>query len=452
MPDHFLGTPATAPGPQGPDMLKDFKLIRRDPLEFLFKSWRTHGDIVQFPIPRPPTYLVNSSPGVRHVLVNNAKNYDKSTIQYRALSLVTGSGLLTANTDLWRERRPIIQPAFHQKALDNLIPVTRRAADRLLADVERSTLGTVTDIDQFMLNAALEVVGEFLFGSDLSDDANRITGATLEALEIVIKRARVPLSPPRSIPTPGNRVLKRSLRTLDSAVSSIVRSRNGIDTGLSPETFSNLVDLLLFAREDTKIDLDGIRDEIVTFIIAGHETVASALSWSLALLAAHPEAQDRVATEARAASGETLDSKLSQMPYTQAVFNETLRLYPPAWLITRKALGSDLIDGHDIPAGALIITSPALLHRHPDIWIDPDSFRPERFLGAYPRESFIPFGAGLRQCIGKDFSYVEGVIMLASLCERLEFSFPEGEGLPASDPLVTIRPVGGVKLRTIRRS
>jgi cytochrome P450 len=353
---------------------------------------------------------------------------------------------------LWRERRPIIQPAFHQKALDNLIPVTRRAADRLLADVERSTLGTVTDIDQFMLNAALEVVGEFLFGSDLSDDANRITGATLEALEIVIKRARVPLSPPRSIPTPGNRVLKRSLRTLDSAVSSIVRSRNGIDTGVSPETFSNLVDLLLFAREDTKIDLDGIRDEIVTFIIAGHETVASALSWSLALLAAHPEAQDRVATEARAASGETLDSKLSQMPYTQAVFNETLRLYPPAWLITRKALGSDLIDGHDIPAGALIITSPALLHRHPDIWIDPDSFRPERFLGAYPRESFIPFGAGLRQCIGKDFSYVEGVIMLASLCERLEFSFPEGEGLPASDPLVTIRPVGGVKLRTIRRS
>jgi len=117
MPDHFLGTPATAPGPQGPDMLKDFKLIRRDPLEFLFKSWRTHGDIVQFPIPRPPTYLVNSSPGVRHVLVNNAKNYDKSTIQYRALSLVTGSGLLTANTDLWRERRPIIQPAFHQKGL-----------------------------------------------------------------------------------------------------------------------------------------------------------------------------------------------------------------------------------------------------------------------------------------------------------------------------------------------
>jgi cytochrome P450 len=451
MPEHFLGTPATAPGPLGPDMLKDFALIRRNPLEFLFKSWRTYGDVIQFPIPKPPTYLVNSPTGVRQVLVNNARNYDKSTIQYRALSLVTGGGLLTANTDLWRERRPIIQPAFHQKVLDNLIPVTQRAAKRMLSDIESEVAGSVTDIDQFMLNVALEVVGEFLFGSDLSEDANAITAATLEALEIVIKRARVPLSPPKAIPTPGNRVLKRSLRTLDAAVSSIVKSRERADTKADQQEVSNLVDLLLAARRDGDIDLNGIRDEIVTFIIAGHETVASALSWSIALLAAHPEKQNRVAEEARASSGQSIDSKIAQMPYTQAVFNETLRLYPPAWLITRKAIDADRIDGHDIPAGALVITSPALLHRHPDIWSKPDAFNPERFLDSYPRESFIPFGAGLRQCIGKDFSYVEGVMILASLCERLEFAFPEGESFPASDPLVTIRPVGGVKVRATRR-
>jgi cytochrome P450 len=452
MPEHFLGTPATAPGPQGPDMLRDFALIRRNPLEFLFKTWRSYGDVVQFPIPKPPTYLVNSPAGVRQVLVNNAKNYDKSTIQYRALSLVTGSGLLTANTDLWRERRPIIQPAFHQKVLDNLIPVTNRVADRMLHDIERELAGSVTDVDQFMLNASLEVVGEFLFGSDLSDDANSITAATLEALEIVIKRARVPLSPPRAIPTPGNRILKRSLRTLDDAVASIVKSREGIDSKVNPDEVVHLVDLLLAARSGGQIDRDGIRDEIVTFIIAGHETVASALSWSIALLAAHPEKQARVAQEARAASTLDLNLKIAQLPYTQAVFNETLRLYPPAWLITRKARDADRIDGHDIPAGALVITSPALLHRHPDIWGNPNAFDPERFLDAYPRESFIPFGAGLRQCIGKDFAYVEGIIMLASLCERLEFAFPAGQGLPASDPLVTIRPVGGVKVRTTRRA
>ena len=452
MPAHFLGTPVTAPGPLGPDMLKNFGLIRCNPLEFLFASWRKFGDVVQFPIPRPPTYLVNSPTGVRQVLVNNAKNYSKATIQYQALSLVTGSGLLTANTDLWRKRRPIIQPAFHQKAMDNLIPVSQQAADRMAVELDGKGAGVVTDVDQFMLNAALEVVGEFLFGSDLTADAHLITEATLQALEVVIMRARVPLSPPRKIPTPGNRILKRSLNTLDSAVASIVKSRTIAQPLGVPASSLNLVDLLLAASTNEQIDLEGIRDEVVTFIIAGHETVASALSWSIALLATHPQAQERVAAEGRAARGETLDSKLAQLPYTQAVFSETLRLYPPAWLITRKALGPDCIDGHDIPTGALVITSPALLHRHPGIWSDPDSFNPERFLVHFPRESFIPFGAGLRQCIGKDFAYVEGVLMLSSLCERLKFEYPAGEILPESDPLVTIRPVGGVKLRTSRRA
>ncbi|MBT5501029.1 MAG: cytochrome P450 [Actinobacteria bacterium] len=451
MPAHFLGTPATAPGPLGPDMLQSFNLIRCDPLEFLFANWRKYGDVVQFPLPRPPTYLVNSPTGVRQGLVGNAKNYSKATIQYRALSLVTGSGLLTANTDLWRERRPIIQPAFHQEAMDNLIPVSQQAADRMAAELDSNGAGVVTDVDQFMLSAALEVVGEFLFGSDLSADAQLITEATLQALEVVIKRARVPLSPPRKIPTPGNRVLKRSLDTLDSAVASIVESRTGAQSLGVTASGVNLVDLLLAASANEQIDLEGIRDEVVTFIIAGHETVASALSWSVALLATHPQVQERVAAEVRAARGETLDSKLAQLPYTQAVFSETLRLYPPAWLITRKALGPDCIDGHDIPAGALVITSPALLHRHPEIWSDPDSFNPERFLVPFPRESFIPFGAGLRQCIGKDFAYVEGLIMLASLCERLKFEYPTGGILPASDPLVTIRPVGGVKVLASRR-
>ncbi|MEZ7933163.1 MAG: cytochrome P450, partial [Candidatus Nanopelagicales bacterium] len=341
MPAHFLGTPATAPGPLGPDMLKSFNLIRCDPLEFLFANWRKFGDVVQFPLPRPPTYLVNSPTGVRQVLVNNAKNYSKATIQYRALSLVTGSGLLTANTDLWRERRPIIQPAFHQEAMDNLIAVSRQAADRMAAELDSNGAGVVTDVDQFMLNAALEVVGEFLFGSDLSADAHLITEATLQALEVVIKRARVPLSPPRKIPTPGNRVLKRSLDTLDSAVASIVESRTVAQPLGVTAPGVNLVDLLLAASANEQIDLEGIRDEVVTFIIAGHETVASALSWSVALLATHPQVQERVAAEVRAARGETLDSKLVQLPFTQAVFSETLRLYPPAWLITRKALGPD---------------------------------------------------------------------------------------------------------------
>jgi cytochrome P450 len=143
---------------------------------------------------------------------------------------------------------------------------------------------------------------------------------------------------------------------------------------------------------------------------------------------------------------------LERLPYARAVLDETLRLYPPAWLITRKALDADVLGGHDIPAGALIILSPWLLHRHPQVWADPQVFRPERFIdGEVDRNAFIPFGAGPRLCIGRDFSYVEGVAMLASLAHRYRFAYPEGTGVPLADPLVTIRPVGGLPLVVTRR-
>lgn len=446
----FLGTPATAPGPQGPDMLRAFSLIRKNPLGFLDKTWRTYGDVSQFPIPRPPTYLINSPTAVRRVLVNNAKSYDKETIQYRALSLMTGDGLLTADTKTWRIRRPMIQPEFHQVNLNALIPTTMLVTDQLREQWVKAPRGGVIDVDQYMLNAALQVVGTFLFGSDLSDNAQSITRATLEGLDVVIARARVPISPPARIPTPGNRKLARSLRVLDSSVAAILSDRSG--------SGDSLIDVLRAARDPSGRPLtrQQIRNEIVTFIVAGHETVASALSWCWAYLADNPHVQEQVAREADAlrihqakpdgSEGPDVSATLAQMPYTTAVFNEVLRLYPPAWLITRKALEPDELDGHHIPAGALTIVSPSLLHRHPEIWEHPEEFRPERFLEKFPRESFIPFGAGLRQCIGKDFAYVEGVLILAELTRAFFFSFPTGRSFPAADPLVTIRPRGGVEL------
>ena len=222
-PQSFIGTPATAPGPLGPDMLKNFTLIRNNPLEFLNQCWRRYGDIVQFPIPKPPTYLVNSPAGVRHVLVNNGRNYGKSTIQYKALSLVTGEGLLTADTPQWQRTRPIIQPAFHQALLNGLGPITMSVADHLVVDWQDMSAGSVIDVDQFMLTAALDVVGQFLFGAQLSTNAHVITEATLEALEVVIARARVPITPPGWVPTPANRKLNKSVRTLDKAVQQVIK-------------------------------------------------------------------------------------------------------------------------------------------------------------------------------------------------------------------------------------
>ena len=447
----FLGTPATAPGPLGPDMLRAMTAIRRDPLGYLDGAWHRYGDVVQFPIPRPPSYLVNDPEGVRRVLVSNGRNYGKATIQYRALSLVTGDGLLVADTDAWRRQRPMVQPAFHHETLEGIVGHVSRALDRVFHDWAALPDTAVVDMDAAMMHVALEVVGHALFGMDLSADAERLTSSTLDALEVVVARARVPITPPAWLPTPANRRLAASVGQLDEAVRSIVDARRG-RTPIEPD----MLDLLMSATDASgdRLSPVEIRDQAVTFIVAGHETAASALAWAWGLLAAHPEAQRLVQEESDSVLGgrAATFADYARLPVARAVLDETLRLYPPAWLITRKAHEADTVGGRELPAGALVILSPWLLHRHPMVWPEPDRFRPSRFLdGEADRINFIPFGAGLRQCIGRDFAYVEATLVLAAIAGRYCVAFPDGMTLPASDPLVTIRPRGGMPLRVSRR-
>lgn len=448
----FLGTPATAPGPMGPDMLRAISAIRANPVEYLTTVWRRYGDVVQFPIPRPPSYLINDPDAVRRVLVTNGRNYGKSTIQYRSLSLVTGDGLLVADTPVWRRQRPLVQPAFHHETLVGLGPIINESLQRVCAEWDAVPPGEAVDVDASMMTAALEIVGRALFGTDLSADAQRLARATLAALDVVVARARVPITPPSWVPTPGNRRLRASVRELDAAVDRMLVERRARSQGQP----SDMLDLLLSARDATGQGLDAteVRDEIVTFIVAGHETVASALSWSWALLAAHPDVQ----ADLQAESDEVLAGRpvsfedYGRLPFARAVMDEALRLYPPAWLITRRAEQGDLLAGRDVPSGSLVILSPWLLHRHPGAWRDPLRFDPTRFLdGSADRTSFIPFGAGLRQCIGRDFAYVEGVLMLAALAGRYHVRPWRGRGVPAADPSVTVRPVGGLPLQVSRR-
>lgn len=451
-PTHFLGTPVTAPGPLGPQMLTAIGAIRRNPLLYLDSVWREYGDVVQFPIPRPPTYLVNDPAAVRKVLVGNSRNYGKSTIQYKALSLVTGEGLLTADTAAWRRQRPLVQPAFHHETLDAVVEHVTSTTRRLTEQWSALPDGSVIDADEYMMHAALEVVGHALFGTDLSGNATVLTTATLDALDVVIARARVPLDPPSWLPTPGNRKLSRSVRQLDAAVQQMLSERSSrVGVG---DKGPDMIDLLRESRDENGAALseEEIRNEIVTFIVAGHETVASALSWAWSLLARHPEIQDRVALEADRVlgSGPATLENYRELTFTKAVFDETLRLYPPAWLITRQSLGPDNLAGHEIPQGSLIIMSPWLLHRHLDVWPDAHEFDPDRFLRSYDREAFIPFGAGLRLCIGRDFSYVEGVLMLAEIARAFRFTALD-PAMPEGAPLVTIRPQGGSPVRITRR-
>ncbi len=442
----YVTTPCTAPGPVGQSMLGSFGAIRKNPLAYLDSIWRTYGDVVQFPVPKPPSYLVNDPEGVRSVLVTNSRSYGKSTIQYSALSLVTGEGLLSADTSEWKRQRPMVQPAFHRETLTSIVAHVATAAERIIDDWNALPEGAVVDIDAVIMNAALEVVGHALFGSDLSTDADALTTATLDALDVVIARARVPITPPAWVPTPGNRKLSSSVAALDRAVHSMLDSR-GVR-----EVPADMLDLLITARDDEGHALTEaeIRDQVVTFIVAGHETVASALTWTFALLAENPEVMRTLQAEVDAVLGGKAAQFVNyqRLPYTRAVIDETLRLYPPAWLITRNSLGDDVLGGYEVPQGSLIIMSPWLLHRHPDIWPNPDSFEPQRFIdGDIDRSAFIPFGAGPRQCIGRDFAYVEAVLLLASLVAHFDVEFPAGERCPPAVPLVTMRPAEGLHLR-----
>jgi cytochrome P450 len=447
----YVTTPCTAPGPTGQTMLGSFGAIRKNPLAYLDSIWRSYGDVVQFPVPKPPSYLVNHPEGVRSVLVTNARNYGKSTIQYSALSLVTGEGLLSADTAEWKRQRPMVQPAFHRETLTSIVAHVAAAAERIIDDWNALPEGSVIDIDGTIMNAALEVVGHALFGSDLSADADVLTNATLDALDVVIARARVPISPPAWVPTPGNRKLSNSVAALDGAVHSMLDAR-GIR-----EMPQDMLDLLITGRDDEGNSLTEteIRDQIVTFIVAGHETVASALTWTFALLAENPEVMRALQAEADAVLGGKAAqfADYQRLPYARAVIDETLRLYPPAWLITRNSLGDDVLGGYEVPNGSLIIMSPWLLHRHPEVWVNPDRFDPQRFIdGAVDRSAFIPFGAGPRQCIGRDFAYVEAVLLLSSLVAHFDLEYPAGRQRPPAVPLVTMRPLGGLHLRVRARS
>ena len=448
----YFRTPATAPGPSGPQMLPAFRAIRKDPLAYLNETWKRFGDVVQFPIPAPPSYFVSHPDAVKRVLVDRARDYNKATIQYKALSLVTGNGLLTADDPPWREHRNMLQPAFHPSQLEPLVRQVDQGAFGLLDEWACATSMQTIDIERAMLRAALETVGHALFSEDLSGDAAELTDATLDALEVVVARARVPISPPAWMPTPANRRLKRANAILDSAVSRLIAARKDGSASASPD----VLDLLIAAKDSAGNYLSDneIRDEIVTFIVAGHETVAAALTWCWALLAAHPEIQEQLHNEVdEVVKDQPLTlQELSLLPFTRACVDEALRMYPPAWLITRKALHDDELAGAKIPAGALVIMSPWIVHRHPDFWTDPDSFMPQRFLdGSVTRHAFIPFGNGLRLCIGRDFAYAEAVALVARIASRFTLSYAGGESIPAANPSVTMRPIGGRHLKVKAR-
>lgn len=435
-------TEVDADGPLPWQMVVAAPEILRDPLGFLRRTTATYGDVVAFPMPGAPVVLLNSPAGVRRVLQDNHRGYGKATVQYTSLALVTGAGLLTTDGETWRRHRRLVQPAFHRETLAHVAAESVRAA-RAVAGEWDTAPGRVVDVDDVLMRATLDVVGRTLFGADLVDggaaDGRRVVAAVHQALGVVLARATRPWVAPPGLPTPAARRLARARRTLDEACAAMVTARRA-----DPGDGHDVLGLLLSAG----LDDSEVRDELVTLVIAGHETVASSLAWTFRLLAEHPQVQRRLQVELDSVLvGEPTWTDLPKLPVTRAVVDEALRLYPPAWVVSRRSLADDVVDGVALPAGTLVITSPWLLHRRPDAWPEPDRFDVDRWLepgGGASRESYLPFGAGPRLCIGRDFALVESVLVVASLLRERTIT-PAGPR-PGLDASVTLRPRGGMHL------
>jgi len=428
-------TPVTSIGPQGGAMLRNIKNITSDPLTYLESTWAEFGDVVQFPIPKPATYLVSSPEGAREVLVNQHNETSKRTLQYNNLSLVTGEGLLTADTQAWRPRRRMLQPAFHKEMI--ALSEHHIAAGLAKLDsnwLEQTAMGpAIVDIDHAMMSLALEITCGALFGIEVDDDVDEITSATLTALHGVVARARNPISLPLLIPTPANLKMKRAIKRLDKAVEAILVSRE-LDKLPDQAPIRDMLDVLLDPDLETPLTKQQIRDEIATFIVAGHETVASALTWAWHLLVTNPDELQ----------------KLKQDPArAPLVFDESLRLYPPAWVITRRTLSDITVDDVLIPAHSLVIVSPWLVHRNPKVWENPDAFIPDRFLSGSPQLGYLPFGSGARLCIGKEMARLEGAKILAHIATTWNIEAIHTSPVPI-DASVTLRPVSGMPVRISR--
>ncbi len=441
------------PGPRGYPLLGMMPALKRDPIGVYRDAARRFGEVSYFEIANRRGYMPTNPDDIKHVLQDNARNYKKSPL-YEKLKVVVGDGLVTSEGAFWLRQRRIVQPAFHRQRVAGLVSVMAQAATETADTWETTAVGREwIDVGREMMRLTRTIILRTMFGTDLGPLAAEVDG-TWTVVNQHIGESFWSLGLTEGWPTPGNLRYRRALAVLDRAVFAIIeqRRREARDTG-------DLLSMLLFARDEETGDVmtdRQLRDEVMTIFLAGHETTSLALTWIWYLLSQHPDAQQLVEREVDASlQGRTPGYEdLARLPYTRMVIEEAMRLYPPAWGFSRQALGPDTIGGYHLPKGWLVFVIPAVMHRLPAYWADPDRFDPLRFTpeqtAARPKFVYLPFGAGPRQCIGNQFALIEAQLIVATLAQRYRLRLLPGHPV---EPwaLVTLRPRYGMKMIVERR-
>ncbi|MEW2417570.1 cytochrome P450 [Streptomyces sp. NPDC046866] len=433
-----------APSLAGVPLLGSLFDLKSDSLGTYLRAQQQHGDVVRItagpPGLRAELYCVFSAEGAQQVLASESANFRKDNSFYEEIRESFGNGLLTSqDADYLRQRR-LVQPLFTKRRVDGYAGAVADETRATLAAWEQAPGGTV-DVADEMMHLALRAVARILFGTDVDATVDVVDRCFPVITEYVLRRGYSPANIPRSWPTPANKRAAAAMDELYAVCDRIIAERRAAaggtgeggpgegSAGAGRAAGDDLLTLLSAATssEDAAFDAAELRDQVLIFLLAGHETTATSLAFSLHLLARHPEHQARAREEISRVLGDRTPeaADMERLPYLTQVLKEAMRLYPAAPVIGRGSVAATEVGGVTIPAGADVILAPWVTHRHPRYWSDPDRFDPDRFApeaeAARPRYAWFPFGGGPRACIGQHFSMLESVIALAMLLRAYEF-------------------------------
>jgi cytochrome P450 len=441
------------PGPRVP-LLGSLVGPGRDPLRLLTRFAREYGDVTFFKLSAERCYFVNHPQYIRDVLVTNQRHFTKSRGLERAKRML-GEGLLTSEGATHLRQRRLIQPAFHR---DRIAGYGRVMVDHATRMRDRWQHGDTFDISKEMMRVTLAIAGKTLFDTDVESKADEVGMAVTEVLESFWLNLLPGADYLERLPIPKLRRANAARRRLDALIYQMIADRrtSGRDHG-------DLLSMLIAAVDDEDGASGGmtdqqVRDEAITLLLAGHETTANALTWTVYLLSQNPAAESALYEEVDRVLGNRPASvpDMASLLYTRRVVTEAMRMYPPAWLVGRRSTGSYALGQYDVPPRGIIFMSPFVMHRDARFFANPDRFDPARwtpdFEAALPKFAYFPFGGGVRQCIGEQFAWMEAVLVLATVAQRWRLSCVQGQRI-VPQPLATLRAKYGIKMTaTLRRS
>jgi cytochrome P450 len=433
------------PGPRGLPFLGLALEVRKDALGTLQRLAREYGDLVTMPVMGMQRVLLNRPEYTQQLLILDHAKLQKSALTKLIVGPLLGQGLLISEGEFWRRQRRLAQPAFHRARTNEYSPVMVECA---LQQTKQWRSGETRNIAEEMMKLTLEVAVRTLFGTSLASDSENIGRAMTFLMRHQLRRARSPWRIPADWPTPANRRAKREMEFMDSLVFRIIAERKQ-----ESQPRNDLLTLLMAAMHEdgSQMTERQLRDEIMTLFIAGHETTALTLSWTWYLLGENPAAETRLHEELQGVLGgrsaEVAD--LEKLPYLHAIVQESLRLFPPAFMMARTNVEPMQLGGYEIPPGTTLLSSQWIMHRDPRFYSKPERFLPERWLAGLeaklPPGAYFPFGDGPRRCIGQGFAMLEAALVIAAIAQK--FALRLKPGFPVvPEPLVTLRPKYGIEM------